>query len=342
MPADDNQKVEDALQAIRSLVEANGLHPSADDGVIQLDSIVWRGNAEDQQTAPHNDSEMASDTLPVLPQSMSGFATMTALAEEAEQTPADTLYTDDAMQADIVAQPVQPDSAPLVSSFAAEPVAQEPQTGRELAETRALLAEFQSLLDSTIKQQEQMNSAAPAAPVPHSEAPVSQPVSGPHDRPHDAPHAVQANTADDLAAQADAAEAMSTLAKAALDARLSTPHIPAAPVQQAQMDQAPAVESPAERADKIATAETSAPQNQSDSSSAGSISKMALHLVDAAESSDETGNHLFTSAVRSTMQEIIRRQMTEWLTANMTDIIEDALRDEMRPAKSTRRFDRDR
>ena len=108
------------------------------------------------------------------------------------------------------------------------------------------------------------------------------------------------------------------------------------------MDQAPAVESPPEGADKIATAETSAPQNQSDSSSAGSISKMALHLVDAAESSDETGNHLFTSAVRSTMQEIIRRQMTEWLTANMTDIIEDALRDEMRPAKSTRRFDRDR
>ena len=338
MPADDNQKVEDALQAIRSLVEANGLHPSADDGVIQLDSIVWRGNAEDQQTAPHNDSEMASDTLPVLPQSMSGFATMTALAEEAEQTSSDTLYTDDAMQADIAAQPVQPDSAPLVSSFAAEPAAQEPQTGRELAETRALLAEFQSLLDSTIKQQEQMNSAAPAAPVPHSEAPVSQPISG----PHDAPHAVQANTADDLAARADAAEAMSTLAKAALDARLSTPHIPAAPVQHAQMDQAPAVESSAERAEKVATAESSAPQNQSDSSSAGSISKMALHLVDAAESSDETGNHLFTSAVRSTMQEIIRRQMTEWLTANMTDIIEDALRDEMRPAKSTRRFDRDR
>ena len=130
---------------------------------------------------------------------------------------------------------------------------------------------------------------------------------------------------------------MSTLAKAALDARLSTPHIPAAPVQQM-----PAVESPADRADKAAPAESSAPQNQSEPSSAGSISKMALHLVDAAESSDETGNHLFTSAVRSTMQEIIRRQMTEWLTANMTDIIEDALRDEMRPAKSTRRFDRDR
>ena len=341
MPADDNQKVEDALQAIRSLVEANGLHPSADDGVIQLDSIVWRGNAEDQQTAPHNDSEMAEDALPVLPQSMSGFATMTALAEEAEQTPSDTLYTDDAAQADSAEHPVQPDNAPLVSSFVAEPAAQEPQTGRELAETRALLAEFQSLLDSTIKQQEQMNSAAPAAPVPHSEAPVSQPVSqpvsGPQDGPHDTPQPVQANIADDLAAQADAAEAMSTLAKAALDARLSTPHIPATPVQQA-----PAVESPPEGADKAATAETSAPQNQSDSSSAGSISKMALHLVDAAESSDETGNHLFTSAVRSTMQEIIRRQMTEWLTANMTDIIEDALRDEMRPAKSTRRFDRDR
>ena len=325
MPADDNQKVEDALQAIRSLVEANGLHPSADDGVIQLDSIVWRGNAEDQQTAPQNDSEMAEDALPVLPQSMSGFATMTALAEEAEQTPSDTLYTDDTTQADRAEHPVQQDNAPLVSSFAAEPVAQEPQTGRELAETRALLAEFQSLLDSTIKQQEQINNAASAASVPHSEAPVSQPVSG----PHDAPNAVQAPIADDLAAQADAAEAMSTLAKAALDARLSTPHIPA-------------VESPADRADKAVTAESSAPQNQSEPSSAGSISKMALHLVDAAESSDETGNHLFTSAVRSTMQEIIRRQMTEWLTANMTDIIEDALRDEMRPAKSTRRFDRDR
>ena len=338
MPADDNQKVEDALQAIRSLVEANGLHPSADDGVIQLDSIVWRGNAEDQQTTPQNDSEMAEDALPVLPQSMSGFATMTALAEEAEQTPSDTLYTDDAVQADRAEHPVQPDNTPLAFSGFAEPAAQEPQTGRELAETRALLAEFQSLLDSTIKQQEQMNSAAPAVPMPHSEAPVSQPVSG----PHDAPQPVQANIADDLAAQADAAEAMSTLAKAALDARLSTPHIPAAPVQQAQMDQAPAVESPAERADNITTAETSAPHNQSGSSSAGSISKMALHLVDAAESSDETGNHLFTSAVRSTMQEIIRRQMTEWLTANMTDIIEDALRDEMRPAKSTRRFDRDR
>lgn len=355
MPADDNQKVEDALQAIRSLVEANGLSPSADDGVIHLDSIVWRGNPEEQQAAqaqPHNDSDMAEDTLPILPQSMSGFASMTALAEEAEQTPSDSSFIASADEAESAAVPGQADIAPAAVQVATTNTHQSasadaPQTGRELAETRALLAEFQSLLDSTIKQQEQI-SATSAPNLPQADMPVLA-ASDSHDS--------QSRAANDLAAQADAAEAMSTLAKAALDARLSTPHVAveptnAAPAEPARTDAAtetapmaqPDAPVAADNQDSQAeeTAESTSARTQSESSSAGSISKMALHLVDAAESSEDTGNHLFTSAVRSTMQEIIRRQMTEWLTANMTDIIEDALRDEMRPAKSTRRFDRDR
>ena len=55
------------------------------------------------------------------------------------------------------------------------------------------------------------------------------------------------------------------------------------------------------------------------------------------EGEEDSTSGLFTRSVRSAMQDIIRSQINGWLRENMTEIIEDALREELRPSKPVAR-----
>ena len=405
MSSDDHRKVEDALQAIRSLVEASGID-SDDDGTIKLDSIVWRGSLETKGNETDEnlislhplEAQMQSDNLDgVLDQPLSqGGNNLHVTHAQIQDTSHEPSMSTNSAQAktiedldlnerlssyDTVAfddpngfghQQASRDISQSSRELDPQPSSETPeqlnaQAALEIQETRALLAEFQNLLDSTMA----LKNASLQRPV----SPVSEDV----------------DNKDSNAAN------LSALAKAALDARLMSgapellnsnrtvsnlpetnspepnspePNFIPETAQRLEEDTPYSVQGNDEAENPTPVSTSNTEQSIEDSNSAQSevanlpadplpdtpdakseqaarrkLSNIALHLVDVAERTEPEYKSLFTSAVRSTMQDIIRRQMTDWLTANMTDIIEDALRDELQPAtsnnpKSTNRRDK--
>ena len=352
MSSDDHRKVEDALQAIRSLVEASGLDTAEDDGILKLESIVWRGTPD---TSPleneHSLASLHALDAPIEPSLRPVSDTVWPSIEHPSMehsgmehlgSPVDGDFDADSFVSDRPASDIMPVAPVLHTDQNTQNLALEPsdqpanadmpisvpvsktaldtnsgtsdlddQAAIEIQETRALIAEFQNLLDSTI---------ALRKPAPQDTETLPQ-IEG-------------ANTSG--------AANLSELARAALEARASIGNSePAAadaePASTSSPDMSPLEK---ETPQTIASRPSSAPksvihdlQASGEESASTRLSKIALHLVDVAENGEPEYKSLFTSAVRSTMQDIIRRQMTDWLSANMTDIIEDALRDEMRPAK---------
>lgn len=379
MTIGDNRKVEDALQAIKSLVEASGIDASEDDGTIRLDSIVWRGSLapesdevdkglialnplerplnsdalEQQAEAPFSSpvgklSEDAPATYHLdtgihssldtqdgqLGNDNSGASNMSdgntdrrgdegwvAFRQSDRLSAYDNVSQQDVNEAQSIPAYDAGDNLPSAiqdnpAQYSAAHLNQ--QAALEIEETRALLAEFQNLLDSTIA----LKQAAEQKQVDSQD----------NDKVRDA--------GDDTH--------LSDLAKIALNARMSLTNGLSQSANDTDSNQNTTAE--IDKDVQIRQAEATAQDSLSDNfrddvptdelSKAGSdsdsqkLSNIALHLVDVADRTEPEYKSLFTSAVRSTMQDIIRRQMTEWLAANMTDIIEDALRDELQPAKS--------
>ena len=413
MATDDNRKVEDALQAIKSLVEASGIETPEDDGTIRLESIVWRGSvAPETQEAETNlialnplerplDSggleqqfdtpysmvgeeissiETKSDIADASDVSMSKTDETLGYTDRADESaemgwpafhPSDKLSAYDTVSKTNYSEPlVEVQNQPDVSSVqsAGDPSQQlNQQAALEIEETRALLAEFQNLLDSTIalknasaktvdkkpKQDETdatgrrtnlselakialdarmsltngleqgaQHTANTAEPIQHIQE---------HTQTSDKSILAQLHKSDDVnlvdGSQGTSDGSVEGGVEHAADMDDDSKVVGSNAI--AEESNLVAADSSADSID--VSAEKAGDEKASDTQR---LSNIALHLVDVAERTEPEYKSLFTSAVRSTMQDIIRRQMTDWLAANMTDIIEDALRDELQPAKS--------
>ena len=348
MSADDRTKVEDALEAIRSLVEASGLDTSGDDGVIHLDSIVWRGT-------PNHESEVAANgdiALQMLEHTTEPGYEPISNRSWVDEFSADTqIFQSAAADTGVepIIAPVMPQENPVEQAnnlsdrtdnfdksfgdyngqhFSHNDVMmsfhnkdeslfdRSEKAASDIQETRELLAEFQSLLNSTIALRNIQQAQSAEATFKEAAAPTTQ-------------DAVTLNNQD---ANADFLEptrpAVNDTTSPAIEPTTSDAKNQNSAVVSSQTN-APEASQPVKEPE-AAVHDLSAASLEAANTR---LSKIALHLVDVAETSDTETKSLFTSAVRSTMQEIIRGQMTDWLSANMTDIIEDALRDEMRPAK---------
>ena len=83
-----------------------------------------------------------------------------------------------------------------------------------------------------------------------------------------------------------------------------------------------------------------APQHEEsglDGSQLSAFPDLRLVGMDEEDAEEDSTSGLFTRSVRSAMQDIIRSQINGWLRENMTEIIEDALREELRPSKPVSR-----
>ena len=413
MATDDNRKVEDALQAIKSLVEASGIETSEDDGTIRLDSIVWRGSVgpetqdaepnlialnplerpldsgglEQQFDTPYSmvdedissiepkpDAADASEVSNAQTDETSGHAYSAGKSAEMGWPafhPSDRLSAYDTVSETNFFEPtVEVQNQPEVDSVQSSvgPSQQlNQQAALEIEETRALLAEFQNLLDSTIAlknasvktdattpKQGQADATDRRANLSElAKIALDARMSLTNGLEQEAQHAV--NTAEPSHDVQESAQALDEIILSHSHTSDDANHVDGAQStlggvidaavgnvadvnddSKAIVSEAVAEDSNVVTAGRGAdsidiSAERADIEKASDTQK---LSNIALHLVDVAERTEPEYKSLFTSAVRSTMQDIIRRQMTDWLAANMTDIIEDALRDELQPAKS--------
>ena len=68
MSGDDTKQVQDALQAIKKLVEKSEEQMSASDDVVMLDNVVWRNPVTDEQEELSQDNRAMNAKAPVTPE----------------------------------------------------------------------------------------------------------------------------------------------------------------------------------------------------------------------------------------------------------------------------------
>ena len=356
----DNQDTKKTLAAIRQLVESQ--NQSGADEALRLDTIVWRGATGREDHIPHV-ADLAKSGTPT-PSPHQPVAKTPAINTPAANTPANNTPT---ANTPATKTSGSQNTQPNISAHA------EQRPGlRPAFETGLTAGSFGAhhTADETMPQQPAAPSdiSAPSASMTAFNAPSFAP-------PQPAPPAPSYNRQPDLHQMPPVADnsPLPRLPKlgAAKEAELwrqqqeeaaarqqlnqqqnevgervpndsdITPPQTAAMMESRISDIASDIKGDASKPTRESSYQAErAPQHEEtglDGSQLSAFPDLRLVGMDEEDAEEDSTSGLFTRSVRSAMQDIIRSQINGWLRENMTEIIEDALREELRPSKPVSR-----
>ena len=346
MSRDDDKQVQDALLAIRKLVEMSGDQMGANEDVLTLDNVVWRNPVkEEAEDAPHAETAVAKAPVDAPSQ---GHDIVEELLQKAPVASAslsvssrdlDMPQNKEAVKRDVVIPPV---TSPLaLDDEAPELVAIKehetpPKAPEEVTDLTSPLGRRGGGFYSAIPQKPAIKALAdevsakraPDVKVPQG-TPVSAPVSVSQPIAHE-PALTDFHGAD---FNFSAAEGLMTAASfTELNQPLTKPIAAEVNIPVAE----PAVSDPVSDVQAMFPAEEPAeePEEHQEEIYSGHPN---LHVVSDQTQDADDEEEGFSGAVRLALRSIIKEQVSTWLQGNMTGLIEEALTSpQKRPSSSSK------
>ena len=343
MSRDDNKQVEDALQAIKKLVEISESKLSSDEEVINLDNVVWRNPvSEAEDTSVQTEAAPTPSSL-----SVSSYDLNKLKSQIKERTPSNrdsSIQKPVEAQVKISPQPIENDEKNIITSPVVTPPLElsspesTPDTSRQklLNDMAEIAGDIQELTGPIGRRGGGFYSDRPAVPAPKPIIVTSPLEKTASDSVEPAEKPSQPRTADvkqempgeKVASEIEpaitdfqgadfnfsTAEGLMTAADFEEMAQLSTPVKPNIQVPIAD----PPVANPVDEVQMMFQ-----PAEEEVSHATGQPN---LHVVSdqtfEEENDEENG---FSGDVRMALRSLIREQVSTWLQGNMTGLIEEAL-----------------
>lgn len=324
MSGENGKQVDDALEAIRKLVEMSEQKLDDQSDIVTLDHVVWRNPvaAED-----HDDGETPADDKPIpavaasfgqAPLPPSYMTKLSAQADdkeiEAPQLQKETFEDADEARhiADAKAADDMPQDLPMQSATADDITELGAPIGRRGGGFYQNLPQKPAIATSAPR------SATPAKEVVRQEPIVEKPKPQPQAKPTIAPPSSPSASSYHFTGQdfsLPASEAFMTPTSLKELSEADRPVV--APEIQVPIADPP-VADPAREVQIMFTEEE--PEEEW-----SPISQPNLQLVSDSRYEEESEEEGFSGTVRHALRSIIKEQVTSWLHQNMTDLIEDAL-----------------
>ena len=355
MSRDDDKQVQDALLAIKKLVEMSGDQMGTSNDVLTLDNVVWRNPVKEEAEETSQDeaealaeasietsaSEETSQNVPVAEASLSVSSRDVDRHQKKELvTPPVTsplVIEDKAPELIVRAEP-----EPEAQSETPQQVTLQPETPQDVTDLTSPLGRRGGGFYSAMPQKPTIKSLADAigaelAPetqvLPKAPAPIVVPVTAPNQSPsHQSPSHEPALT-DFHGADFNfsAAEGLMTASSfAELKQSLTRPISAEVQVPVAE----PAVSDPV--SDVQAMFQDSA-NHELEEEHVTYSAHPNLHVVSDQTQEPDDEEEGFSGAVRLALRSIIKEQVSTWLQGNMTGLIEEALTTpQKRPSSSSK------
>ena len=354
MSSDNGKQVDDALEAIRKLVEMSEQKLDDKSDIVTLDHVVWRNPVADED---YDDGQTEAENKVVIPKTASFSqaplppSQMTKLSQQDDEITKATAEVDappalaQTSDAPDEASPVLSSSADKIDNSQKQPSTPVSYTD-EITELGAPIGRrgggfYQDLpkkpvvttqppANSTPAIQEAQPAKAPQKPEPVIAAPKAE-------QRQPAPQAIEPKisvsstyfSGQDFSLPASEAFMTPTSLKELNEADRPDIH-PEINV--------PIADPPVD--DPVREVQIMFNDDKEDEDSWEPVSQPNLQLVSDSRYEDEDSEEEegFSGTVRSALRSIIKEQVTSWLHNNMTDLIEDALSaPPQRPARSTRK-----
>ena len=360
MSRDDDKQVQDALLAIKKLVEMSGDQMGTSNDVLTLDNVVWRNPVKEEAEEAPQDEPEALEEAQIQTSAVTQEAAQKAPVAEASLSVSsrdlDSHQKKELVTHPVTSPPVREDKAPelLVKAepeLEPQPVIRQqetpqPENPQDVTDLTSPLGRrgggFYSamtqkpaikLLADEIRaepapeaQTIQQTPASLAVPVTAPNPPTHQPTS--HQPPTHEPALTDFHGAD---FNFSAAEGLMTAASfAELEQSLTRPISAEVQVPVAE----PAVSDPV--SDVQAMFQDSANQEPEEDHVTYSAHPN-LHVVSDQTQEADDEEEGFSGAVRLALRSIIKEQVSTWLQGNMTGLIEEALTTpQKRPSSSSK------